>query len=113
MQLKIFKPEELSKDEILSDLRMNGVRHLGQVDVAYIEASGKMSVFFLPDEKVVYGLPVLPELFEAQKTEISKAGIYSCGYCGYTHKLAPAKVHECLVCKKTKWVAAQNEKRIK
>src|SRR5688572_23911618 len=46
--VKNLKPQELSKDEILSDLRMYGVSHLGQVDAAYIEASGKMSVFFLP-----------------------------------------------------------------
>src|SRR5688500_15292344 len=62
--------EELSKDEIFSDLRMGGVSHLGQVDAAYIEASGKMSVYFLPDEKVTYGLPLRPELYEAQLTQI-------------------------------------------
>ena len=67
-----LKPEELSKDEIFSDLRMSGVSHLGQVDAAYIEASGQMSVFFLPDEKVVFGLPVRPELYEAQHTQILK-----------------------------------------
>ncbi|MES2763745.1 MAG: YetF domain-containing protein [Bacteroidota bacterium] len=41
-----FKRKELSKDEIFSDLRMTGVSHLGQVDAAYIEASGEISVFF-------------------------------------------------------------------
>jgi uncharacterized membrane protein YcaP (DUF421 family) len=74
-----FKPQELSKDEIFSDLRMKGVSHLGQVESAYIEASGQISVFFLPDEKVVYGLPVTPELLEAQTKVIKENGIYSCG----------------------------------
>lgn len=108
-----FKYEELSKDEILSDLRQNGVSHLGQLDVAYIEPSGKLSVFFLPDEKVVYGLPVLPELYESQITVINEPGTYSCGYCGNTEKLKPAKKHSCAICKKTKWVRAQNGKRVK
>jgi uncharacterized membrane protein YcaP (DUF421 family) len=108
-----FKPEELNKDEILSDLRMSGVRHLGQVEAAYIEASGKMSVFFLPDDEIGYGLPVLPELYEAQTTEIMKKGIYACGYCGNTEEISPVKEHNCVVCNKTKWVAALNEKRVK
>lgn len=108
-----FKPEELNKDEILSDLRMSGVKHLGQVDAAYIEASGRMSVFFLPDDKVDYGLPVIPELYEAQVTEIDVAGIYACGYCGYIEELTPVKAHTCIVCKKKRWVKAMNEKRVK
>jgi uncharacterized membrane protein YcaP (DUF421 family) len=108
-----LKPEELSKDEIYSDLRMKGVSHLGQVDVAYIEASGEMSVFFLPDEKVRYGLPVLPELNEKQQTAIKKNGKYSCGYCGYTEEIAPAAKHRCMICKKTKWVTSVNDKRVK
>ena len=108
-----FKPAELSKDEILSDLRMNGVSHLGQVDSAYIEASGKMSVFFLPDDKVTFGLPVLPEFYEKQITEIATTGIYSCSYCGYTKELTPSNSPTCDICNKNKWVLASNNRRIK
>ncbi|HKO82647.1 MAG TPA: YetF domain-containing protein [Chitinophagaceae bacterium] len=108
-----FKPHELSKDEILSDLRMKGISHLGQVESAYIEASGQISVFFLPDEKVTYGLPVTPELFEAQKNEIKEKGIYSCGFCGYTEEIAPVKKHTCIICKKTEWVKSINGIRVK
>ena len=105
--------QELSKDEIFSDLRKEGVSHLGQVDAAYIEASGEMSVYFLPDEKVTYGLPVRPELYEAQFTKISEKGIYACGFCGYTEEIKPTGKHTCVVCKKTKWVTALNAKRVK
>ena len=108
-----LKPEEISKDEIFSDLRMKDVSHLGQVDAAYIEASGEMSVFFLPDDKVTYGMPLRPELHEAQFTKINKKGMYSCGFCGYTEEIAPLKKHSCIICKKTKWVTAINEKRVK
>jgi uncharacterized membrane protein YcaP (DUF421 family) len=108
-----LKPEELSKDEILSDLRKHNVSHLGQVDAAYIEASGEISMYFLPDEKVVYGLPVRPELYEEQLTKITKKGMYACGYCGYTEGIAPAAKHKCKICKKTKWVTAINDKRVK
>jgi uncharacterized membrane protein YcaP (DUF421 family) len=108
-----FRPEELSKDEIFSDLRMSGASHLGQVDAAYIEASGRMSVFFLPDDKVDYGLPTRPELYEEQVIQIIYEGWYSCGYCGYTKRIQPTEKHECPVCNKTAWVKAINEKRVK
>jgi uncharacterized membrane protein YcaP (DUF421 family) len=92
---------------------MSGVKHLGQVDTAYIEASGKMSVFFLPDEKVDFGLPILPELFEQQMTEIKEPGIYSCSYCGHTEKITAVNEHACINCKGIKWVRSSNETRVK
>ena len=107
-----LKPEEISKDEILSDLRMKGVSHLGQVDAAYIEASGKISVFFLPDEKVTYGMPVLPELYEDQHTKIKEAGVYSCSYCANTETMEPSDKRSCGICGETKWVRSINDKRI-
>lgn len=108
-----FKPKELSKDEIFSDLRIMGVSHLGQLESAYIEASGQISVFFLPDEQVGYGLPVLPEKLEARLLEIKQKGMYACRYCGNTEELAPCKEHPCLVCHKKEWVMAINVKRVK
>jgi uncharacterized membrane protein YcaP (DUF421 family) len=111
--IKNFKPEELNKDEILSDLRKKGVSHLGQVDAAYIEASGEMSVFFLSDDKVTFGLPVRPEMYEAQFTKINNKGIYACGYCGFTEEISQVTKHSCKICKNTKWVTALKEKRIK
>jgi uncharacterized membrane protein YcaP (DUF421 family) len=108
-----FRSHELSKDEILSDLRIKGVSHLGQVDSAYIEASGEISVFFLPDEKVAYGMPVIPELFEDQKKEITEKGMYSCGFCGHTEEIAAVKNHSCVICKNTQWVKSINSVRVK
>lgn len=108
-----FSTDDLSKDEIFSDLRMSGVSHLGQVDAAYIEASGRMSVFFLPDDQVQYGLPVRPELYESQVELIKNEGWYACAYCGYTLIIPPAEKHDCPLCRKSLWVLATNEKRIK
>ncbi|MEO6303993.1 MAG: YetF domain-containing protein [Bacteroidia bacterium] len=108
-----FKPGELSKDEIFSDLRLEGVSHLGQLESAYIEASGQLSVFFLPDEKVSYGLPIRPEFYEKQLKEIKIKAIYSCAYCGNTEDIAPCEKHICEVCNKEEWVKAIDEKRIK
>ncbi len=108
-----FKPKELNKDEIYSDLRIMGVSHLGQLDSAYIEASGQISVFFLPDEEVDYGLPVCPEMLEEKIEVIKVEGIYSCANCGNTKKLAPSKKQVCDVCDRCEWILSMNIKRVK
>jgi uncharacterized membrane protein YcaP (DUF421 family) len=108
-----FKSRELSKDEIYSDLRMMGVTHLGQVEAAYIEASGRISVFFLPDIEVGHGLPVRPELYQQKRQHIQYPGIYACGYCGKTEHLQPSTKYSCKVCYRSEWVKALDEKRVK
>ena len=105
--------KDLRHDELFEDLRLKGVVHLGQVEAAYIEASGQVSVFFLPDEKVVHGLPVTPELYEAQVEEIIEKGIYSCGYCGHTKEIKPTNHYACEICENKKWVKALNNRRVK
>jgi len=107
-----FKKEELSKDEILSDLRSEGITHLGQVATAFMEPGGQISVFFFPDDKVKYGLPILPGLNDEELKEIKEAGCYSCAFCGHTTQLPPAKAHTCPVCNKNKWVKSINETRV-
>ena len=107
------KLENLRHDELFEDLRLHGVKHLGQIEAAYIEASGQVSIFFLPDEKVEYGLPVTPELFEKQLVEIKEQDIYSCGHCGHTKKIGPGPHHTCEICENKKWVKSINERRVK
>ena len=107
-----FKQEEISKDEILSDLRLKGVSHLGQVEAAYIEPSGDMSVFFFAAEDIKYGLPIRPEKYALQQKQVNEAGYWSCAYCGHTEKFKTADKQVCPECKKTKWVQSVNNKRI-
>lgn len=107
------KLEYLRHDELFEDLRIHNVKHLGQIEAAYIEASGQVSIYFLPDEKVVYGLPVTPELFEKKLEEIKEQGMYSCSHCGYTREMKPAKHHTCEVCENKKWVKSINDRRTK
>jgi len=107
-----FTPEEISKDEIFSDLRLQGVSHLGQVESAYIEPSGEMSVFFFPNEQVIYGLPIRPEEYERQEEKINRPGFWSCAFCGITEDMAPGVTPVCKTCQTTKWVPSSNNKRI-
>lgn len=111
-----FTKEKLNKlrlDELFEDLRLKGVSHLGQVDKAYIEASGQLSVFFLPDEKVVPGLPVIPELFDKQVEEIKEKALYSCSECGHTVEIQATSRHVCGICENSKWVRSIDDRRVK
>lgn len=107
-----FKKETLAQDEFFSELRFQGVSHLGQVELAIIETSGSISLFYYADEKVKNGLPILPHLFCQKHTEIKDKGYYSCSFCGYTNELNLSASTICKKCKKAEWVKSVNNKRI-
>ncbi|GAA3769563.1 DUF421 domain-containing protein [Flavobacterium ginsengiterrae] len=106
-----FKKESLAQDEFFAELRIRSIEHLGQVKHAYIETSGEISVYFYEDEKVGYGLPILPSLFYDKSKFIPKDGIYSCTFCGHTQEQKSGTA-VCKVCKKEEWVESINTKRI-
>ena len=106
-----FSKENLGQDEFFAELRLNGVSHLGQVEKAIIETNGGVSVFYYPEEKVKYGLPIMPDSLEGQTKAIQKPGQYACVFCGHTEKLA-AGTHKCVVCEHESWVTASNRPRI-
>lgn len=54
-----LRREKVSRDELFEGLRQEGVRHLGEVEQAYLERSGVLSV--LRASPVRAGLPVLPQ----------------------------------------------------
>lgn len=107
-----FKQEPIARDEFFSELRLRSVSHLGQVQLAIVETSGEISVFFYPDEAVKPGLPILPALCNQTLTAIEQEGTYACAFCGRTKKLPPAATHRCATCGKTQWVKAIDAKRI-
>lgn len=108
-----FGKEGLAHDEFFAELRQESVCHLGQVETAILETSGSLSIYFLPDDKVKYGLPILPKLFDQKLTSISSAGTYACRFCGNVEKLKPVKQHTCKKCKHEEWVKAINSTRVK
>ena len=107
-----FKKELLSEDELFAQLRLHGVSHLAQIEQAIIETNGEISVFYIEDEKVTYGLPILPDLYDRKLNNISEEGFYACSNCGVTIKLLPVAAHSCVVCGHKEWVKAINRKRI-
>ncbi|PZX53834.1 uncharacterized membrane protein YcaP (DUF421 family) [Algoriphagus ratkowskyi] len=109
---KSFRKESLAYDELFTQLRQKSVTHLGQVESAYLETSGDLSIFFFSDEKVILGLPILPDVYDFPCDEFFSENSYSCKHCG---ELKPAKVNDtesCIICEKNEWVEAWNTARI-
>lgn len=109
--ISTFKKESLAQDEFFAELRIKSIEHLGQVQHAFIETSGEISVFFYPDEKVKYGLPILPSMFNAKSKLIPTDGIYACSFCGHTQEVKKGTA-TCEICKKEEWVEAIKTLRI-
>ncbi len=107
-----FEKENIVIDEFFSELRQKSVDHLGQVKLAILETSGEISVFYFEDDKVRYGLPILPHEFENCFRIIRDEQIYSCTFCGKTERLIPAENIQCDNCSRSKWAYARNNKRI-
>jgi len=108
-----FKKEGLAHDEFFSELRQSSVSHLGQVETAILETSGNLSIYFYPDEKVKYGLPILPKLFEEGCVKIKKKNHYACCFCGHVEEINACEQYNCKECDHHKWVKAINNVRIK
>lgn len=107
-----FKKESMAQDEFFSELRLKSVSHLGQIELAIIETSGSISLFYYPDEEVRYGLPILPALFSQKVTAIKSKDYYSCQFCGHTELLSPASKHACSNCDHNEWIKSLITKRI-
>lgn len=107
-----FKKEALGADEFFAELRLKGVSQLGQIEQAIEESNGEISVFYMPDDEVRYGLPIMPDSLDHALTQINEPGHYACTFCGYTQKMEVQPAAICPECKKDEWVEASNRKRI-
>lgn len=107
-----FAKETMAQDEFFAELREQHVEHLGQLRITLVETSGEMSLYFFEDEKVSYGLPIIPEVFNQKSKIIHKKAYHSCTFCGLTEILEPNNLVICERCKRDEWVASINTKRI-
>ncbi len=105
-QLKI---NSLSHEDLFRFLRGKDVEHLGQINKAYFETSGLMSVIFHAPKNVKPGLSVLP--CDNEEEEIYKEGSvspeqssFSCIICGATKQYAVNEGFEkCNDCNTLNW----------
>jgi uncharacterized membrane protein YcaP (DUF421 family) len=104
---------ELGSDEFFAELRGNNIEHLGQIRFAILEDTGKISVFYFPDEEVKPGLPILPDEYNRKTSSINRPGLFACAKCGSTYSLQVSDLVICQNCKHNEWVEALDRKRIK
>lgn len=107
-----FKKENLGSDEFFAELRVKGISHLGQIELAIEEVSGEISVFFNEDKKVKYGLPIMLNSLDNPIQNIRIPGYYSCTFCGFTELKEEGNAGSCKNCGKKNWVKASNKIRV-
>ena len=107
-----FSKEALGEDEFFTELRMQNVSQLGQIEEAIMESSGSISIFYYPDTEVKYGLPIMPDSEASSISTIMVDDYYACNFCGHTMKLEAGNSFICPSCKKSKCIKASNKKRI-
>jgi uncharacterized membrane protein YcaP (DUF421 family) len=105
-----FKKESFAYDELFLQLRQDHVTHLGQVESAYLETSGDLSIFFFPNERVRAGLPILPDVYDFPCEEIHAGYSYACKHCGEI-KPDNSVSEQCKICGEHEWLETAEEVR--
>jgi uncharacterized membrane protein YcaP (DUF421 family) len=111
IQLETLKKENLSHADLFRALRTKDVRHLGEIDKAFFETSGEITVRFHPRERVRPGLTIMPretlpsEAVVESHMRAPENGMYSCMLCGVGEKMREGEqMNKCAQCGGTKWM---------
>lgn len=106
----VINPEKLkgmriSKDQIFSILRSQGVRHLGEVKRLYSEADSHFSLFKFKETRL--GLSVFPRSDKGRPSEEEKKQHeQACCQCGNVIEKADDYPQPCGNCGNREWMAA-------
>ncbi len=103
---------DLSVEELHEMLRLAGIANLGEIDFAYVEASGQLSIFKAGEPKKGLAImPVLenPERFWAKRlSDLPEGADCTCTHCGTTGAPPPVDAKgNCKTCGATSWTEAQ------
>jgi uncharacterized membrane protein YcaP (DUF421 family) len=108
--------ERLTTEELFEILRQAGVTQLGEVKVAYLEQSGRLSTFAFPPGEVRPGLPIVPPWdiepparLEARRDEADGRPYACCGCGGVSRPTAGERLQPCPHCGETGWTPAVRE----
>lgn len=103
LQVDDMKKCHISRERIFSQLRSSNIRHLGQVQRLFLEASGSFTLINNPNP--IPGLCILPDMdkaFIAEQTVDPDKKV--CNYCGGGQP--NAETQECPNCHHHEWVEA-------
>ncbi len=85
--LEKIKSGKMSHDEFFSEMRQQGVEHLGQVRVGLLETDGNFSLILYPLDDTRYGLPLFPKQYK-RVNDVNPNYHYACMYCGNVDYIA-------------------------
>lgn len=117
IDVETLRREHFARDELFMLLRESGVEQLGQVKRAFLEPSGRISVWMFPQDQVRPGLPLIPandpdcaDPLPAESLSIADSEL-ACCTCGYLSKPAPgAALGPCSACESDAgWIATTTE----
>jgi uncharacterized membrane protein YcaP (DUF421 family) len=99
-----LQAEKLGAAEVMEFLRLKGVRNLGQVEFAFLEPSGELSVFRYGKPRP--GLSIVPPLEMQRTTTGDGTSDLCCVNCGLVRR---ADHSECPECRETDATVARTE----
>jgi uncharacterized membrane protein YcaP (DUF421 family) len=108
----------LSREEVFMELRLDGIRQLGEVERAYMEVDGKVSTFPFDTDQIRPGLPIVPPwdlVNDRPRTwklhdAAPQTDDYACRICGEVrHFKEGEKFSMCENCQRGEWMLAVQE----
>lgn len=117
IDVNALRREHFARDELFMLLRESGVEQLGQVKRAFLEPSGRISVWLFPPGDVRPGLPLVPandpectEPLPAESLSDTGAELACCTCGGLAKPLIGTTLGGCAVCNSDAgWVATTKE----
>lgn len=105
LELDEMRSASISRERLFASLRDHGVMQLGEVRRAYLETSGRCSVFRRP--RPVAGLSVMPHSDREWRDHAKvAAGRFVCASCGRVEAEAAIPETPCPRCRTTAWEPA-------
>jgi uncharacterized membrane protein YcaP (DUF421 family) len=112
IQKEVLNKQEYSTQDLLMNLRKEGIKNLGELKKVFLESSGELSLFKYEKQESKEGLNIIPgeAAYLKQGDNISEPGNYACCDCGkVTHFNKNDILLECLECRCKKWSKATKE----
>lgn len=107
IQLEGLRGSALSYEDLFERLRPAGVRQLGQVQRAYFEQDGQLSVFCHAEDEAPRGLPLVPpwDIEPPPPLPPGYAGLAACLTCGRVQDVGEGELPTC-GCGAVRWTRA-------
>jgi len=95
----------LGATQVMELLRLSGVRNLGEIERAYLEPSGQLSLFHL--DKARPGLRIVPPIELRELPPPGPSDLACCTTCGMVRLTADNSSDDCAGCGNGTWTRAE------